>query len=80
MSSQSGASLLELCERVKRLGYTASNRIRIYGEEFDLVSDPFPDGEGVAIHAAVRGEMNVRVLRVPVAIMQAGKVRRDPAA
>jgi len=80
MSSQNRASLLELCERVKSLGYTASSRIRIYGEEFDLVSDPFPDGEEVAAHVTVRGEINVRVLRFPVAIMQTGKLRRSPAA
>jgi hypothetical protein len=80
MSGQSHASLLELCERIKRLGYTASSRIRIYGGEFDLVSDPFPDGEGVAMHVTARGDLNVRVLRFPVAILQAGKLRRNPDA
>lgn len=27
-------------ERLKRLGYSEGQRIRLYGEEFDLVSNP----------------------------------------
>ena len=32
------------------------------------------------MHVTVRGEMNVRILRFPVAILQAGKLHRNPAA
>jgi hypothetical protein len=31
------------CERIKRLGYVAHGCVRIYGEEFELLSDPFPE-------------------------------------
>jgi hypothetical protein len=32
----------EACARIKSLGYVAFRRLRIYGEEFELLSDPFP--------------------------------------
>ena len=36
----------EDCVRVKNLGYSSSHHIRIYGERFEIVSDPFPAGDG----------------------------------
>jgi hypothetical protein len=41
----------EACARIKDIGYVASRRIRIYGEEFELLSDPFPDEDRIAIRA-----------------------------
>ena len=35
-----------ICAQVKRLGYAAAKRIRLYGEEFEVVSDPFPEADG----------------------------------
>jgi hypothetical protein len=32
-------SVLEICARVKKLGYGASARVRLYGEEFEVLSD-----------------------------------------
>lgn len=29
-------------EKLKRIGYAKGNRVRIYGQEFNLVSDPVP--------------------------------------
>jgi len=29
-----------LCERIKRLGYARNNQVRLYGDVYDLVSDP----------------------------------------
>ena len=29
-----------LCGSIKRLGYARNNQVRLYGEVFDLVSDP----------------------------------------
>ena len=35
-------SIAEVRASVKRLGYGASQSIRLYGEEFEVISDPFP--------------------------------------
>jgi hypothetical protein len=34
----------DLSAHLKHLGYAISRRIRLYGEEFEVVSDPFPEG------------------------------------
>ena len=34
-------SIAEICKGVKRLGYGASQSIRLYGEEFEDIADQF---------------------------------------
>ena len=34
-----------LCERLKGLGYEKNKQLRMYGQEFDLISDPITIGE-----------------------------------
>jgi hypothetical protein len=33
----------EICANVKHLAYAAPERIRLYGEEIEVVLDPFPE-------------------------------------
>ena len=72
MTSLSGdfPSVPEICAHIKHLGYATSRRIRLYGEEFEAVSDPFPEADGIAIHSSIR------VLRIPVTVLQSAKGRR----
>ena len=37
----------EMCAHVKRLGYSTSKHVRLYGEDFEVVSDPFAEADGV---------------------------------
>ena len=73
-------SLEDTCARIKHLGYVAFRRVRIYGEEFELLSDPFPEHDRIAIRAKAQGDSGVRVLRLPVTIVQSGRVRTVKAA
>jgi hypothetical protein len=41
----------------------------MYGERFEIVSDPFPDGGGVAIHVTTAQEPMERTLRLPTSIL-----------
>lgn len=50
----------EICERLKVLGYAHGKRIRVYGEEFDLTSNPVADGSGFAIEAISRQSGDAR--------------------
>jgi len=59
----------ELCEKLKALGYADRNRIRIYGEEFDLLSNPISDEHGVSIEAKSRKSGDARRLRIPLSIV-----------
>lgn len=74
------STLTEICERVRDFGYVTSAHIRIYGQSFEVVSNPFPDGDGVAIRVKTKAG-KVRTLQVPVTILQAARARkRDKAA
>jgi len=70
----------EICARVKGLGYGARQRIRLYGEEFEIVSDPFPDGDGIAISVTAGKGKDTRTLRLPATVIQSVKGRLPNAA
>jgi hypothetical protein len=47
-------SIAEICASVKRLGYGASQSIRLCGEEFEMISDRFPEAGGIAVNVKQR--------------------------
>ena len=74
-------SVEDACARIRHLGYVACRRVRIYGEEFELLSDPFPLADQIAIRAKAKSDSSVRILRLPVTIVQGGRgVQRVTAA
>jgi hypothetical protein len=73
-------SVSEMCAHVKDLGYAASGRIRLYGEEFEVLSDPFPEDDGIAVHVKTKGNATVRVLQLPATVVQSVKGRSRKAA
>jgi hypothetical protein len=73
-------SLEDACARIKLLGYVASRRIRIYGEEFELLSDPFPEADRIAICAKAKGDSSVRILRLPVTLVPSGNRQQQVKA
>jgi hypothetical protein len=79
-SHNQSASIVEICASVKRLGYAARQHIRLYGEEFEVVSDPFPDADGIALNVRTKKDSNVRVLRLPQTILQSVRGREQKAA
>jgi hypothetical protein len=38
-----------ICRRLQALGYAREKQIKLYGEEFHLVPNPIPDGDGFAV-------------------------------
>ena len=60
-----------LCETIKRLGYAQNNQVRLYGDVFDLVSDPVRVGENfVFVDAVEQKSGRVRRVRIPPTIVQ----------
>ena len=43
--------------------------MQMYGERFDIVSDPFPSGTGVAVQVTTAGEPKKRALRLPTSLL-----------
>ena len=69
-----------LCERIKRLGYAQNNQVRLYGEVFDLVSDPVSVGENlVFVDALERKSGQLRRVRIPPTIVQMARIKRRAA-
>jgi hypothetical protein len=68
--SPNSVELHEVCDKLQSMGYARSKRIRIYGQEFEAVSDPFPSGNGIAIQALAQRETQARTLRLPLPIVQ----------
>jgi hypothetical protein len=69
-----------LCETIKRLGYAQNNQVRLYGEVFDLVSDPVSVGDNfVFVDAVERKSGQVRRVRIPLTIMQMARIKRRAA-
>jgi hypothetical protein len=52
--------------RLQELGFAREQRIKLYGEEFRLVSDPVPDGEGFAVEGVTGATSNIRRMRIPL--------------
>src|ERR1700730_19286038 len=75
MTSHSGdfPSVSDICAHIKHLGYATSRRIRLYGEEFEVVSDPFPEADGVAVHVTTKKDPSIRLLRIPMTVLQSAK-------
>lgn len=72
----SACSLLpaEICAQIKKFGYAASQNIRIYGEEFEVLSDPFPSDGGIAIQVRSRRTAQSRLLQLPATVI--GRVNK----
>jgi len=68
-------SVSEICAHVKHLGYAASGRVRLYGEEFEVVSDPFPEAGGIAVHVTTKKDSKIRVLQLPATVLQGVRSR-----
>ena len=58
-----------ICERLRELGYSSERHVRLYGEEFYLISDPFPHGDGFAVEGIAGGSGNSRYIRIPMSIV-----------
>lgn len=65
------------CARIRDLGFKPSRHIKMYGEHFEIVSDPFSDGTGIAVHAISRTDPKIRMLRLPIALLL-GQADRFP--
>ena len=59
-----------ICEKIRRLGYKQDNQIRLYGEIFELVSDPFTVGDIVFVDAREQKSGRLRRIRIPLNIVR----------
>lgn len=67
----------DTCRKLISLGYARSKRVRLYGQEVEIVSDPFPHHEGgIAIEVVGKTGTASRTIKLPLPVLQvAGKKR-----
>jgi hypothetical protein len=65
----------DVCEKLKKLGYARSNHIRLYGEQFELISDPFPHETGIAVQVTKLDGKAPRTVRLPLPILHMAKAK-----
>lgn len=70
----------EICAHIKRSGYAQSQVVRIYGEEFEILSDPFPKDTGVAVQVRSRRTSQVRALQLPAMLLHRANGQARKAA
>jgi hypothetical protein len=64
----------ETCRRLMKLGYARSKRVRIYGQEVEILSDPFPDDEGrIAVEVAAKQNVKSRTIKLPLSVVEVAK-------
>jgi hypothetical protein len=68
--SRNALAINEMCNQIKQRGYSASKIVRIYGDEFEILSDPFPNDDGVAVQVRSRRTSQIRSLQLPAALVQ----------
>ncbi|HTJ87252.1 MAG TPA: hypothetical protein VL349_08340 [Terriglobales bacterium] len=64
-----------VCERLKKFGYASERRIRLYGEELHLVSNPVAEETGYSVLAVAVRSGNLRHLRIPLSVV--GMLERE---
>jgi hypothetical protein len=69
-----------LCSKLKQLGFTQENQMRLYGEEFKFLSDPIVMGDGtVFVDAIEKRSHQARRIRIPLPIVNLAKAGRTAA-
>ena len=61
-------------EAIRRYGNEKNKKIKLYGKELDLVSDPInPDDETIVVEGKERGSANVKQVQVPLSVVEMAK-------
>ena len=62
---------IHLCERLKQLGFSRQNQIRLYGSQFELVGDPLVISDDVVFVDAVERKSGESCrVRIPLNIVK----------
>lgn len=63
-----------LCESLKRLGYGRNMQVRLYGADYDLISDPIVVGDRLVLVDAIerRSGQSTRI-RIPLTILRVAR-------
>jgi len=68
---------VRLCEKLKRLGYGQNSQIKLYGDKFDVTSDPVVIAEHLVVVDAIEQKTGrPRRMRIPLNILNMAEEKR----
>jgi hypothetical protein len=67
----------ETCRKLISLGFARSNRVRLYGQEVQLISDPFPQEGGIAVEVVGGNTSSSRTMKLPLSVLQIAVQKRS---
>ena len=71
------ANMEKLGEEVKRYGFEKNKKIKLYGKDLELISDPVtPEDETIFVEAREKGTDNVKRVQVPRNVVEMAKSGR----
>jgi len=59
----------ENCAKIRKLGFTTSRHIKMYGQALELTSDPFEEGGHTAVRVVSKADQTERTVHLPVSIL-----------
>lgn len=59
-----------VCSELRRLGFASGRRARLYGEEFEFVSDPVDDENGYYLKAISHKSCHARSVPIPLSVVR----------
>ena len=71
---------VSLCTRLKQLGFTHGNRMKLYGEEFEVNGEPIVMGDSLVLVDAIEKKSGLlRRVRIPLPIVHMANGDRKAA-
>ena len=67
-----------ICDRLRDLGYAKGRRMRLYGEDLQLISNPMADNDRYIVEAVEHKSGAVRRTRIPLSVARG--VEKEVAA
>ena len=59
-----------VCSELRRLGFASGRRVRLYGGEFEFVSDPEADEYGYCLKAVSHKFRHARRVHIPLSVVR----------
>ena len=63
----------QICLRLKQMGYSRAKSVKLYGEEFEVLSDPYREDEHIVIEVKSRRTALHRIVRLPRFVVDASR-------
>ena len=61
---------VNVCSELRRLGFASGRRARLYGEEFEFLSDPEADENGYCLNAVSLKSAGARRVHIPLSVVR----------